>query len=72
MKEEIVTIEAHRGAYNAAIAAKKTMTVGELIELLQEDYDESMPIIISNDEGYTFGTIRPFDIGVTRAEVEED
>lgn len=34
-----------------------TMTVSELIELLQ-DYDGDLPIVFSHDNGYTYGGIR--------------
>lgn len=34
----------------------KTMTVGELIALL-EDYDEDAKVYLSNDNGYTYGRI---------------
>ena len=34
-----------------------TLTVGELIELLQ-DYDDDLPIVFSHDNGYTYGGIR--------------
>ena len=42
----------------------KTMTVGELIAFL-EDYDESTPIYLSFDNGYTYG-------GITEGRFEED
>ena len=35
----------------------QTMTVGELIDFLSENYDEETPIYISNDNGYTYGGI---------------
>lgn len=34
----------------------KTMSVGELIALL-EDYDEDAKVYLSNDNGYTYGRI---------------
>ena len=37
-------------------ASGNTMTVGELIGILQ-DYDEEDLIIISHDRGYTYGTL---------------
>ena len=43
----------------------QTMTVGDLIEFLQ-DYDEEMPIYLAFDRGYTYGSIRE-----ERFEVEE-
>lgn len=48
-------IEGRREGY-APNQIKKTMTVGELIELLQ-DYDENTPIYLKNDNGYTYGSI---------------
>lgn len=40
---------------------EKTLTVGELIEILQE-YDESIPVLLNNDHGYTYGSIYEDDI----------
>lgn len=37
------------------------MTVGELIEMLQEYYDEESKIYLSHDNGYTFGSIKETD-----------
>lgn len=39
----------------------KTLTVGELIEILQE-YDEDSPVYLRNDNGYTYGSITRGDI----------
>lgn len=50
-----ITIEAARESYKPELI-HSTMTVGELIALLEE-YDEDAPIIISNDRGYTYGRI---------------
>lgn len=62
-KMRVVTIEARRSDYNAEAAASRRsgMTVSELIDLL-EGFDGDMPVIISNDSGYTFGSIEPGDI----------
>ena len=35
----------------------RTMTVGELIETLEE-YDEDMPVFLAFDKGYTYGGVR--------------
>lgn len=43
---------------------RKTMTVGELIELLSE-FDEDTPVYLSFDNGYTYG-------GITESRVEID
>ena len=55
-----VLIEARREGYDT-IQCGRTLTVGELISLL-EDCDEDAPVFISNDEGYTFGSLRFSDI----------
>lgn len=38
-----------------------TMTVQELIELLEE-YDGDLPVYLNNDNGYTYGSITEDDI----------
>ena len=42
----------------------KTLTVGELIEILQE-YDEDSPVYLRNDNGYTYGSITRSDIYIS-------
>lgn len=71
MEKTIVTIETARNAYSPKqiISSYRTLTVGELISLLQ-DYDEDTPVIISNDHGYTYGAIREDNINETS--IEED
>lgn len=56
---EYLVIETSRTAYSPS-QVKQTMTVGELIELL-EDYDENMPVVLSHDNGYTYGGITQYD-----------
>lgn len=48
---------------------RRTMTVGELLRVLQ-DFDEDDLIIISHDNGYTYGGIRDYDIDLI--EIPED
>ena len=57
-----VIIAADREGYDID-QVRKTMTVGELVKLLQ-DYDEDAPIYLSHDNGYTFG-------GITERKIEE-
>lgn len=52
----VVTIEGRRDHYSAKECANNTTTVGELISIL-EGYDSDMPIMLNNDEGYTYGEI---------------
>lgn len=56
---EYLVIEANRTAYSPS-QVKQTMTVGELIELLSE-YNEYMPVVLSHDNGYTYGGIMLYD-----------
>ena len=70
-KEELkmtrVILSVAREAYGV-YDIKKTMTVGELIDFLQQNFEEESPIYISHDNGYTYGSILEsrFD------EIEED
>lgn len=52
----IISLDAKRTAYNVCEAAQRTCTVGQLIEFLSQFNSES-PIVLSHDEGYTFGEI---------------
>lgn len=65
---EYLVIEANRTAYGPS-QIQQTMTVGELIELL-EDYDENMPVVLSHDNGYTYGGIMQYDFDTK--EVDEE
>lgn len=49
----------------------RTLTVGELIDLLQE-FDEDRPVYLRNDDGYTFGSIVESDFSVSEEFEEED
>ncbi len=57
-----VIIAADREGYGID-QVRETMTVGELVALLQ-DYDEDAPIYLSHDNGFTFG-------GITERKIEE-
>ena len=50
-------IEGRRDGY--APEQCETITVGKLIEILQE-YDEDMEVYLRNDNGYTYGSIDEF------------
>ena len=52
-------IDARREGYTLD-QCHRTMTVGELIELLS-DYDEDREIYLSHDNGYTYGSITEDD-----------
>lgn len=53
-------IEANRTGYSTD-QIRSTMTLGDLIELLQ-DYDEDTPVYTSSDNGYTYGGINWDDL----------
>jgi hypothetical protein len=59
-------INANKSGYNVDQCGR-TLTVGELIEMLSE-FNEDTPVYIQNDRGYTYGHIREEDI----IETEED
>ena len=61
-------IEAKRNGYDTEQCGK-TLTVGELIEVLKE-YDEDRPVYVRNDNGYTYGSVTAYDIG-TEEDFEE-
>ena len=50
-----VFIEGRRNGYSPEQCGR-TMTVGELIAYLS-DFDEDAPVYLSNDNGYTYGSI---------------
>ena len=63
---EYVIIEAERTGYEPEQCGE-TMTVGELIELL-EGYDEDTPVYLSHDNGYSYGAINEYNIDRTTIE----
>lgn len=74
MKKQVLFLDARREGYGID-DIHKTMTVGELIAYLQENYDEDTPMYLSHDNGYTYGGItedRFFDDWVGGNEEEEN
>lgn len=61
---------ASRDAYSASDCIEKTMTVGDLLDFLQ-DFDEETPIVLNFDSGYTYGFINESRFEVEYAEEEE-
>lgn len=55
MARTVLTIDGRREGY-AIDQITNTLTVGQLIEYL-EDCDPEMPVMINNDDGYTYGSI---------------
>lgn len=56
MEKQVILLDARREGYSVGQIGN-TMTVGELISYLQENYDEDTPIYLSHDNGYTYGGI---------------
>lgn len=63
-----VKIETSRSGYSPDQCGQ-TATVEELIAILEE-YDPELPVYLSNDDGYTYGSIGEWQI--ERAEYEGD
>ena len=61
--KEAVKIEARREAYGISDIGY-SLTVGELIDFLRRNYPDNMPIVISNDNGYTYGRITKGSFGI--------
>ena len=73
MNKEVLIIEANREGYSIEQAENErtAITVGELISLL-EDFDEDTKIYISNDRGYTYGSVTEYRIHEDWIESEEE
>lgn len=56
----MVFINGKRNGYGPEQCGR-TLTVGELIELLSE-FDADAPIFLKNDNGYSFGSITEYDL----------
>ena len=51
-----LVFEASRDGYSIGQIANRAMTVGKLKNLL-EDYDDETLIVLSHDQGYTYGSL---------------
>lgn len=56
MEKQVIILNAKREGYSID-QVRGTMTVGQLIAEL-EQFDEDLPIYLSHDDGYTYGSIR--------------
>ena len=63
MSKPVIIIEAKREGYTIEQAEdeREAITVGELMQLL-EDFDEDTKVYISNDNGYTYGSVTEYRI----------
>lgn len=74
---QYLMIEGRREGYGPD-QLRKTMTIGELTDYLSQ-FDEETPVILNNDNGYTYGSITRdsfmdgnFDEDGNRMDEEED
>jgi|BioPla2DNA2_1021312.scaffolds.fasta_scaffold323822_1 hypothetical protein len=68
--KEILIMDTRRNGYSPD-QCNKTITVGELIEILSE-YDEDTEIYTSHDKGYTYGNITSRDFETMDTDGEEE
>lgn len=68
--KSVVTIEGRREGYSME-QIENTLTVGELIELL-ESFNPDTPIMLNNDNGYTYGSITEYSIELEEVEEETE
>ena len=73
MSKEVLIIEANREGYSIEQAENErtAITVGELISLL-EGFDIDTKIYISNDRGYTYGSVTEYRIHEDWIESEDE
>lgn len=68
---KVIILETSRDCYDKREAIPYSISVGELIEILNE-YDEDTKIILSNDGGYTYGIINEDYIDIHNYETYEE
>ena len=63
MSKQVIIIEAKREGYTIEQAEneREAITVGELMQML-EGFDEDTKVYISNDNGYTYGSVTEYRI----------
>ena len=73
MNKEVLIIEAKREGYTIEQAEneREAITVGELMRLL-EGFDEGTKVYISNDKGYTYGSVTEYRIREDWVDEDED
>lgn len=65
-----ITFETKREGY-APNQCGNTMTVGELIQYLNQ-FDKDAKVFYSNDNGYTYGSIKSYQINENYEEDDDD
>lgn len=67
---EYLEIGARRDAYSVDDVIERTLTVGELVDILEE-YEDDTPVILSHDGGYTYGALHEGRITLEKTDDEE-
>lgn len=67
-----IIIKANRDSYSQRESAERSMTVRELIDYLEQLDADDAKVILSHDEGYTFGYLNEFRIDEEPLEFDED
>ena len=62
----------NREEYDIRDAASRSMTVRQLIDELECNYDENAKIVFNNDNGYTYGYVGAGYIDSIRVETREE
>jgi len=70
--QTIVMLLTNREEYDIRDAASRSMTVRQLIDELECNYDENAKIVFSNDHGYTYGYVGAGYIDSKRVETHEE
>ena len=71
MRKTVIYIEGRRDAYSADELIGRTIKVGDLISILSQ-YDDDTPVMINNDNGYTFGRINGSTIDEADVDIDEE
>ena len=73
--KQVIVIETSREAYSIPqvldYAGKRIMTAADLRAMLDE-YDDNTPVVLSFDDGYTYGYISECDIRSETIDEDED
>lgn len=70
--QTIVMLLTNREEYDIRDAASRSMTVRQLIDELECNYDENAKIVFSNDNGFTYGYVGAGYIDSKRVETYEE
>ena len=70
--QTIVMLLTNREEYDIRDAASRSMTVRQLIDELECNYDENAKIVFSNDHGFTYGYVGAGYIDSKRVETHEE